>query len=135
MQPIEHEAMAAIDATLAGEAVDPQHAELAELALLLAADRPLIDSDWARSLDERLARGFEAPPRTPGRRRLWVWAPAGGLAAAAAVAVVVGLSSAGSPARHAPPAQAAESSALGRAPAPPILGVNAPDAAAGVAAL
>ena len=30
----------AIDATLRGEAVDPVHAELAELALFVAAERP-----------------------------------------------------------------------------------------------
>src|SRR5947209_14698112 len=48
----------AIDATLAGEPVDPRHAELAELALLVAAERPEIDAGFARSMDARLARRF-----------------------------------------------------------------------------
>ena len=38
----------AIDATLAGDPVDPQYAELAEVALLLAADRPEVDPAFAR---------------------------------------------------------------------------------------
>ena len=44
----------AIDATLAGEPVDPRHAELAELALLLADDRP------------RPRPGLCLQPRRPG---------------------------------------------------------------------
>ncbi len=56
----------AIDATLAGEPVDPEHAELAELALLLAAGRPQIDDGFARSLDERVERRF--PGRAADRR-------------------------------------------------------------------
>lgn len=83
----------AIDATLAGEPVDPSHAELAELALLLVAARPEIPSESARSLDERLAPrlGGEVPAR---RRRLSLsrpqWSVAvAGLAAAAVVAFVV----------------------------------------------
>lgn len=81
-------ALDAIDATLAGEAVDPRHAELAELALLVAAERPALDPAFAASLDQRVKRRFEstAPPR---RRRPWLWAPAAGLAAAATVAVVI----------------------------------------------
>ena len=38
----------AIDATLAGDPVDPEHAELAELALLLAAARPEIDPEFSQ---------------------------------------------------------------------------------------
>jgi hypothetical protein len=48
----------AIDATLAGDPVDPQYAELAELALLLTAERPSVDLAFASSLDERVARRF-----------------------------------------------------------------------------
>jgi Domain of unknown function (DUF4349) len=76
-------ALDAIDATMAGEPVDPEHAELAELALLLAASRPEVEPGFARSLDERVARRFERP-----RRFSWK-AAAGVLAPAAAAAVVV----------------------------------------------
>src|SRR6516225_9327423 len=110
MQPFESEALEAIDATLAGEAVDPQYAELAELALLLAESRPAVDPEWAQSLDERVAQELGA--ERPGRR-LWIWAPAIGLAAAAVVAIVVGLSSSGGP------RPVVSTSAVGRAAAAP----------------
>ncbi len=86
----------AIDATLAGEAVDPRHAELAELALLLTADRPVIEEDVIRRLDERVrtgavARGKRVARGAPRRRRarVWVWAPAGAVAASLIAAVVI----------------------------------------------
>lgn len=88
----------AIDATLAGEPVDPRHADVAELALLLAADRPKLDAAFATRLDERVERRF-APSGTPPRRvRRWL-IPAGAFAAAAAAAIVgvVVLSGGGSP--------------------------------------
>src|SRR5256885_9935629 len=78
-------ALDAIDATLAGEPVDPEHAELAELALLLAGSRPEAEPGFTRSLDERVARRFES-----SRRVSWE-AAAGGLAPAAAAAVGVQL--------------------------------------------
>jgi hypothetical protein len=86
------DALGAIDAALGGEAVDPRHAQLAELALLVAGERTTPDQAFATSLDERVERRFApapstAPPRS--RRRRWVWAPAAGLAAAVAVAVVI----------------------------------------------
>ena len=59
-------ALDAIDATLAGEAVDPRHAELAELALLLAAERPEMDAGFTDSLDERVERRFAAPQPAAG---------------------------------------------------------------------
>jgi hypothetical protein len=101
----------AIDATLAGDPVDPEHAELAELALLLAAARPGIDPDFSRTLDERVQRRFAAPARASasastrasGRaRRRWALKPALGLLAGglAAVAVVVLVSSRGSSGPH-----------------------------------
>src|SRR5438874_10748744 len=79
-----------IDATLAGEVVDPRHADLAELALLLAADRPVIDEGFARLLDQQVQeRSFSTATRARASRprqkrsasrrrraRLWVWAPA-----------------------------------------------------------
>lgn len=98
----------AIDATLAGDPVDPRHAELAELALLLAADRPVIEEGFARLLDQQV-RDRAAPVTRAARARAgatrakqksarrrgfnwWVWAPAGAVAASlvAAVAIVAG---------------------------------------------
>src|SRR5436305_11008341 len=87
----------AIDATLAGDPVDPEHAELAELALLLAATRPVAEQDFARSLDERVAARFragegsaESAPATSARsRRGWSWlGPLAGIGTAAVAAVV-----------------------------------------------
>jgi Domain of unknown function (DUF4349) len=99
----------AIDATLAGEPVDPQYAELAELALLLATERPQLEDEFARSLDQRVERRFARAPqqRTRSTRRRWWstrstrrrwWAPLGAsvTALAAAVAVVVVLANSGS---------------------------------------
>jgi hypothetical protein len=86
----------AIDAALAGERVDPQHAELAELALLLADARPRVPAASAAELDRR----FTALRATQGRarrrgpaRRPWLLRPAVGaglaLATLLAVAVIV----------------------------------------------
>jgi len=74
-----------VDAVLAGKAVPPEHAELAELALLLRAERPEPSPDWAAHLDRKAAAGF---PRRPRRRLRLSWAafaPVAGLAATAAV--------------------------------------------------
>jgi hypothetical protein len=91
----------AIDATLAGEPVDPKYAELAETALLLVVDRPQMDPAAANSLDERVKRRFASQPtgdRKRRSRRGWLWAPLGGsvVAVAAAVAVVFVVSQGGS---------------------------------------
>src|ERR1700733_7060203 len=90
----------AIDATLGGRAVDPDYADVAELSLLLAAERPAMESSSARSLDERVLRGTRANAPGAPQPRAWLWryAPAGAAAAAAlaAVVVVVGLSARGS---------------------------------------
>ncbi|HTX33174.1 MAG TPA: DUF4349 domain-containing protein [Solirubrobacteraceae bacterium] len=92
------EALNAIDATLAGEPVAPVHAELAELALLLADERPTIDPDFAAALDRALERRFAAAPTASpseagraraGHRRWWLWTPAVGVAAALIAAIVV----------------------------------------------
>jgi hypothetical protein len=94
----------AIDATLAGDPVDPVHAELAELALLLVAGRPAIEPGFARELDERVERRFAAPPAervsAPARHRPWrrsLLAPLAGLgtAAVAVIAAVIVLSAGG----------------------------------------
>jgi Domain of unknown function (DUF4349) len=96
----------AIDATLAGDPVDPQYAELAELALLLAAERPQSSDRFAREMDARVERRFARPavsvagggaPTRPPRRRLWALAPVwGGGAVAAAIAIAIVVSSGGS---------------------------------------
>ncbi|HEY1522849.1 MAG TPA: DUF4349 domain-containing protein [Solirubrobacteraceae bacterium] len=86
----------AIDATLAGEAVDPRHAEIAELALLLADERPRVDAAFATVLDEGVQRRFERPSRAARRRFAWsVWAPSAAVAASLIVAVVIVASQSG----------------------------------------
>jgi hypothetical protein len=83
----------AIDATLAGDPVDPAHVELAELAVLLAAERPQPPAAFASALDERVQRRFAPLPPSGGkprkRHRWWLWTPATGLAVALVVAVVI----------------------------------------------
>jgi hypothetical protein len=84
----------AIDATLAGAAVDPQYAELAELSLLLAADRPQMSGDFARELDLRVARRFAPRPADArARRSRWTLRPAlaSGLAVGRAAVVAIGV--------------------------------------------
>jgi Domain of unknown function (DUF4349) len=91
----------AIDATLAGEPVDPAHAELAELALLLTATRELPSEQFARTLDARAARRFVAvpaaeSPRQRARARFSRWSArpafasvlAGGFAAVVVASVI-----------------------------------------------
>jgi Domain of unknown function (DUF4349) len=78
----------AVDAALAGRYVAPEHAELAELALLLRDDKPQPAPAWATHLDRRVEAGFPAAPR---RRSVWLRKAAPALAIAAClVPVVVG---------------------------------------------
>lgn len=93
-EPIDPEVAAsldAIDATLAGEPVDPEYAELAEIALLLTAERPEVPPTFAHRMDERVARRFVTAPPRPKRR--WFtkgfWEASGAMAAG--VALIVGL--------------------------------------------
>ena len=105
--PIDPEVAAtldAIDATLAGEPVDGRYADIAEIALLLASDRPQVPPAFASSLDQKVERRFE--PQNGQRRRFGtdrsrnrqsrsgVWQGAGAIAAGvatiAAIAVVAG---------------------------------------------
>ncbi len=88
MDPDIAEELAAIDATLGGEPVDPRHAELAELALLLRAERPRMRDEFSRSLDARAKQRFVAPPAPKWYSRNWVWKPA---ASAVALAATVGM--------------------------------------------
>jgi hypothetical protein len=90
----------AIDATLAGDPVDPKYADVAELALLLVADRPEPRREFLDSLDGTVERRFASAPGTAGPstvggrwRRIQSWGtmPALGTAAAGLAAVVVAL--------------------------------------------
>jgi len=94
----------AIDAVIAGEPVDARYAELAEIALLVAAERPEVPPQFARSMDQRVVQRFGSAPGTAGagsvrrRRGFWLsrgfWEASGALAAGvaliAAFVVVVG---------------------------------------------
>src|SRR3954452_6136243 len=79
----------AMDAAVAGRTPEGGDAVLAELAALLASDRPAPDPRWAQRLDARAAKGF-AKPRRLRLPSGWL-VPAGTLGAAALVIVVVSL--------------------------------------------
>ncbi len=99
--PVDPDLMAeleAIDATLSGRIVDPEFAELAELTVLVAAERPQLDSERAQALDERVLGRFGPAPPRPTRHRSWRspgWAAGLSIAAVAAVAVIVVAASGG----------------------------------------
>jgi hypothetical protein len=97
-EPEVEAALAAIEATLAGEPVDPDHAELAELSLILRAQRPEPTPATAVSLDERVEDRIVVRERTRRPRWRWQWlgAPAAAAAAIALVVVVAGSGSGGS---------------------------------------
>jgi Domain of unknown function (DUF4349) len=61
----------AVESALAGRYVAPEHAELAELALLLRDDRPEPTPAWQNQLDRRVEAGFPARPKQ--RSKYWVW--------------------------------------------------------------
>ena len=127
----------AIDAALAGEPVDPAHAEVAELALLLAAERPRMSTYGAQTLDERVRSrfGVAAAPR-----RAWPMM-LGSLAAAAVTVAIVAfvLGSAGGPvlqtastpsgASGGAASQAAKARAGAPSPSPRAASVPAPSTA------
>jgi hypothetical protein len=87
----------AIDATLAGEPVDARYAELAEIALLLASDRPQLPAEFARSMDERVGSRFAPAPDSVvpvkavrrGRLARRFWEGTGALAAGVALVVAI----------------------------------------------
>jgi Domain of unknown function (DUF4349) len=89
------ESLDAIDAVLAGEPVGAEYAELAEIALLLTAERPQARPSFAERMDERVERRFAqvAPPAARKPRRRWssagFWEASGAMAAG--VALIVGL--------------------------------------------
>jgi hypothetical protein len=79
----------AVDAALAGRPVAPEHAELAELALLLRDERPEPTLGWTTDMDRRLADGFRARRKEPPAWRAWLSPATLGPAAALAVVCVV----------------------------------------------
>lgn len=85
--------LGAVDAALAGDPVDPQYAEFAELALLLADAKPALTVSRAAELDRRVGAMAAAPART--RRpsapagRPWFLRPACGAGLAIALAITV----------------------------------------------
>jgi Domain of unknown function (DUF4349) len=84
-------ALMAVDATLAGEPVDPEYAELAELALILRRERPRTSDAFTARLDEQVQRRFARPApaaRGTGLRR-WLGGSLAGLAAAGAATALV----------------------------------------------
>jgi hypothetical protein len=118
-----------IDATLAGEAVEPEYAELAELTLILAGQRPAPTPAFSDALDDRVARRFSrsAAPTPRRARRRWLFAPGaavGVLAAVVAVIVVSGGSSA--PEANAPIRASAGTVASNSARGPARSGSSAP---------
>lgn len=85
-----------IDLTLAGEPVDPEYAELAELALMLQMERSEPSPEFGRLLDARVNRRFATPASGAhtGRPGRWSWLQspgfrAGLVGAMAAAALVV----------------------------------------------
>ncbi len=81
----------AIDATLAGEPVDGRYAEVAEIALLLASDRPQVPPAFAQSMDQKVERRFAAMAKDRPRRRRYArfWEAAGAVAAGVALIVAI----------------------------------------------
>jgi len=130
--PIDPEIVAtldAIDATLAGESVDAQYAELAEIALLLASDRPQTPSEFVRSMDERVERRFAPRPTAgpPRRNRSLLWQSMGALVAGVALIVAIVVATGGA---HLSGGSSASSSSASL----PLSGAAVPRAAASSAA-
>jgi hypothetical protein len=145
MDPDVAAALDAIDSTLAGEAVDPQYAELAELALLLADDRPAVDPVFAHNLDDRVSGRFGGATREaerPSRRSGWLAGGAAVTLAAAVVALVVfvpgidhaGSSSASSSVASSSAASSAVGSGSSSSSAGPAQDLSAPSRSASGAA-
>ncbi len=128
-----------IDATLAGDPVDPAHADLAELALLLADERPRPEAAFAARLDDRVAARFapvdrgrtsEASERpaqpVPRWRRALVPAAAAAGALATAAVVVVLIAGGGSSSPVVGATTAVGSSSVATASSPGVAALSAP---------
>src|SRR5829696_4194347 len=84
--------LAALDDGLAGRPVEPDLADLADLAVALRDERPAPDPAFTRSLDQRVERGFPRTRATRTRRGIkWPRIPLPALGVAASVLVVVGI--------------------------------------------
>jgi hypothetical protein len=93
MDPQTMRELEALDAALAGRPVDPEHEELAALAVALRDERPVARPEFALDLDLRAREGFETTARAelraakrrrrPASRRRW------GLALGAAASVFI----------------------------------------------
>ncbi len=83
--------LAALEDALAGRPVDPDLADLAELAVLVRDERPVPGPAFTRNLDSRVERGFPATHRKRARRFSWpkFTAPALGFAASALLVVAL----------------------------------------------
>jgi hypothetical protein len=79
----------AVDAALAGRYVAPEHAELAELALLLRDDRPEPAPGWATHLDRRVEARFPARAKPP--RFQWLRSAAPAIAVLMLLVIPIGL--------------------------------------------
>ena len=123
----------AIDATLAGEPVDGRYAEIAEIALLLASDRPEVPPAFAQSLDQKVERRFAplgAPQKRPKRSWSRAWQAVGavaatGVAVVAAVAFVGG-GGGSSDVSSSSASESVTSAASSAASSPPASSVPAP---------
>ena len=86
--------LAALEDALAGRPVDPDLADLAELAVLVRDERPVPGPAFTRNLDSRVERGFPATHRKRARRFSWpkFTLPALGFAASLLLVVVIATS-------------------------------------------
>ena len=84
----------AVDNALAGRYVAPEHAELAELALLLRDDRPEPEPAWVTHLDRRVEARFPARPKQR-KYRLWLRNASPALGLAACILLVIGVATVG----------------------------------------
>jgi hypothetical protein len=111
VDPLDPEVLAAldaIDATLHGEPVDPEHAELAELALILRDERPAPDPAFLTRLDRQVQARFATPVLRAPRRRAGRWtarwreplAAVAGLAALCVAVIVLAGGGSSGPAVH-----------------------------------
>jgi hypothetical protein len=136
LEPDMAAALAAIDATLEGDPVDPEHAELAELALILRAERPVPGREVAGAIDERVVERWARPPlrRRLRPRRSWLAAPVAGLAAVALVVAIVSIGGNGGSSSGVSSAAALSATSSGSAGAAASPGHATPSAGASTSA-
>jgi len=97
LTPDEARELDALDRALAGDPVDPSLRELEELVSDIRATAPAMSPAFAARLQRDVEDGFPEPSESPRLRRPrhWVLLPAGGVLAAALVALVVALGQGG----------------------------------------